>query len=207
MQQAIGHYFPETRALYRFTHRDPDVLFPRRCIDLLHKSIQRTSLRCIFRSDVYQNPSGFRDLRLTTEEKVWMTRTCPYFSAEYLEYLSEFRFDPAQISIKFIPVSGDGEEGRVEIEADGLWREAILWEVPVMACLSELYFRLGVTDWSYEGQKGKPRTLYSCSRVQLVPQRMHRRKLEHCCKQDVPSANSGLGEDDHSTPRTSSSQL
>ncbi|KAF8433364.1 Quinolinate phosphoribosyl transferase [Boletus edulis BED1] len=136
MQHAIGHHFPETRALYRFTHRDPDVLFPRRCIDLLHKSIQR-----------------FGDLRLTTEEKNWLANTCPYFPKEYLEYLSEFRFDPAQISIRFNPVSEDGEEGRVEIEASGLWRETILWEVPVMACLSELYFRVGATDWSYEGQK------------------------------------------------------
>ncbi|KAF8440260.1 nicotinate phosphoribosyltransferase [Boletus edulis BED1] len=136
MQHAIGHHFPETRALYRFTHRDPGVLFPRRCIDLLHKSIQR-----------------FGDLRLTTEEKNWLANTCPYFPKEYLEYLSEFRFDPAQISIRFNPVSEDGEEGRVEIEASGLWRETILWEVHVMACLSELYFRVGATDWSHEGQK------------------------------------------------------
>ncbi|KAF8556159.1 nicotinate phosphoribosyltransferase [Imleria badia] len=135
MQQAIVHHFRETQALYRFTHRDPDVLFPRRCIDLLHKSIQR-----------------FRDLRLTTEEKNWLANTCPYFSNEYLDYLSDFQFNPAQISIRFIPVSDDGEEGKVEIEANGLWREAILWEVPVMACLSELYFRVGATDWSYEGQ-------------------------------------------------------
>ncbi|KAG6374283.1 nicotinate phosphoribosyltransferase [Boletus reticuloceps] len=136
MQNAIGHHFPETRALYRFTHRDPDVLFPRRCIDLLHKSIQR-----------------FGDLRLTTEEKNWLENTCPYFPKEYLEYLSGFRFNPAQISIRFNPVSEDGEEGKVEIEASGLWRETILWEIPVMACLSELYFRVGATDWSHEGQK------------------------------------------------------
>ncbi|KAH0833146.1 Quinolinate phosphoribosyl transferase [Lanmaoa asiatica] len=61
-------------------------------------------------------------------------------------------FDPAQISLRFVPVSDDGE-GRVEIEASGLWKESILWEVPVMACLSELYFRVGATDWSYDGQK------------------------------------------------------
>lgn len=28
-----------------------------------------------------------------------------------------------------------------------------------MSCLSELYFRVGATDWSYEGQKGKDRAL------------------------------------------------
>ncbi|KAI9567288.1 Quinolinate phosphoribosyl transferase [Boletus coccyginus] len=142
MQQAIVHHFPETRALYRFIHRDNDVFFPRTCIDLLHKSVQR-----------------FRDLRLTTEEKNWLANTCPYFSKEYLEYLSEFQFNPEQISINFIPISDDGEEGRVEIEASGLWKEAIHWEVPLMACLSELYFRVGTTDWSFEGQKGEPHVL------------------------------------------------
>jgi hypothetical protein len=107
----------------------------------------------IVRCEVCKSLSGFRDLRLTLEEKNWLANTCPYFSNDYLEYLSEFQFNPAQISIRFVPVSDDGEEGRVEIEAGGLWREAILWEVPLRACLSELYFRVGSTDWSYEGQK------------------------------------------------------
>ena len=37
---------------------------------------------------------------------------------------------------------------------DGLWVETILWEVPLMACLSELYFAVVNTDWDYEGQPG-----------------------------------------------------
>lgn len=48
MQQAIRHHFAETRALYRFTHRNPDVLFPRKCIDLFHRSIQRMSYPILF---------------------------------------------------------------------------------------------------------------------------------------------------------------
>lgn len=126
-----------------------------------------------------QYPSGFRDLRLTTEEKNWLANTCPCFSSEYLEYLSGFQFDPAQIAIRFIPVSDDGEEGRVEIEASGLWRESILWEVPVMACLSELYFRVGATDWNYDGQEGEHRALYSSSWVELVSQRVRPQRRRH----------------------------
>lgn len=154
-----------------------------------------------------QNPSGFRDLRLTTEEKNWLANTCPYFSEGYLEYLSKFQFDPAQISIKFMPLSDDGEEGRIEIEASGLWRESILWEVPVMACLSELYFRVGATDWSYEGQKGEHHALHSSSWTELASQRVRLQRHRHCCKQNVPSANLELEEGGHSTPKTSSLQL
>ena len=47
MQQAIGNHFPNTRATFKFTHRDPDVLFPRKAIDLFRKSVQgMSSLSC-----------------------------------------------------------------------------------------------------------------------------------------------------------------
>lgn len=157
-------------------------------------------------SGVIKSPSGFRDLHLTTEEKNWLANTCPYFSREYLEYLSGFQFDPAQIAIRFIPVSDDGEQGKVEIEASGLWKESILWEVPVMACLSELYFQVGATDWSYDGQKGEHYALYSSSWVKLASQRVRPQRHRHCCKRDVSLANSGLEEGGHSMSKTSSSQ-
>ncbi|KIK92417.1 hypothetical protein PAXRUDRAFT_147374 [Paxillus rubicundulus Ve08.2h10] len=136
MQQAIRQHFPEIEALYRFTHRDHNTFFPRKCIDVFQKSIER-----------------FRNLSLSLDERNWLEKTCPYFTKEYLDYLADFRFDPDQISIKFLPVPDDVEHGNVQIEAKGLWVETILWEVPMMACLSELYFRIGETDWSYEGQK------------------------------------------------------
>jgi len=34
-----------------------------------------------------------------------------------------------------------------------LWLETILWEVPLMACLSEIYFRYADQDWDYTGQE------------------------------------------------------
>lgn len=105
-----------------------------------------------------------------------------------------------------MPVSDDGEQGRVEIEASGLWRESILWEVPIMACLSELYFRVGATDWSYEGQKGEHYALYSSPWVKHTSQRVRLQRRRRCCKQDVSLANSGLEEDGHSMSKTSSSQ-
>lgn len=29
-----------------------------------------------------------------------------------------------------------------------------MWEVPLMACLSETYFQVDATDWDYIGQEG-----------------------------------------------------
>ncbi|KAI6155346.1 Quinolinate phosphoribosyl transferase [Pisolithus tinctorius] len=136
MQQAVRQHFPEAEAVYRFTHRDKDVFFSRRCIDAFHSAL-----------------ASFQDVSLTSDEKAWLATKCPYFTDKYLDFLEQYRFKTEQVSVKFIPVSEDGQWGNVEIEARGLWVDTILWEVPMMACLSELYFRIDRTDWNYSGQK------------------------------------------------------
>lgn len=136
MQQAVKQHFQEAEAVYRFTHRDKDVFFSRRCIDAFHSAL-----------------ASFQDVFLTSDEKAWLATKCPFFTDKYLDFLEQYRFKTEQVSVKFIPVSEDGQWGNVEIEARGLWVDTILWEVPMMACLSELYFRIDRTDWNYSGQK------------------------------------------------------
>ncbi|EKM52890.1 uncharacterized protein PHACADRAFT_100657 [Phanerochaete carnosa HHB-10118-sp] len=154
MQQAVLRYFPEVQATYRFTHRDKDIYFSRECYELFVESVKH-----------------FDELGLTDPEHVWLAKACPYFSAEYLNYLAKFRFKPEQVKVTFhpkdpsAPVSryqppphedgtrGRDELGKIEIEATGPWHETILWEVPLMACLSELFFTTVDTDWSYDGQE------------------------------------------------------
>ncbi|KAF9048395.1 nicotinate phosphoribosyltransferase [Panaeolus papilionaceus] len=135
MQQAVLQQFPTVHATYRFTNRNASTLFTR-------QSSER------FRTAV----SHFTDLTLTDDELQWLRTTCPYFTEEYLAYLSAYRYKPEQVKIKYIPVTEDNLKGRIEISISGPWVEAILWEVPLMACLSETYFQLVDTDWSYDGQ-------------------------------------------------------
>lgn len=96
----------------------------------------------------------FTDLALTQAEHDWLKDTCPFLTPEYLGYLKAYRYKPEQVRVVFVPVSSDGMLGNVEIEASGPWAETILWEVPLMACLSECYFQLVMTDWSYDNQEG-----------------------------------------------------
>ncbi|KAI0723665.1 nicotinate phosphoribosyltransferase [Fomitopsis betulina] len=136
MQQAVLHHFPDVQAVYRFTHRDKDVPFPRLAVDAFRDAVAK-----------------FGSLRLSDPERDWLKIACPYFHHTYLDYLKQFRFNPDQVSVRFIPSEHNRDLGDLEIEAAGLWLETILWEVPLMACLSQIYFMLVDTDWNYAGQE------------------------------------------------------
>ncbi|EMD33281.1 hypothetical protein CERSUDRAFT_117911 [Gelatoporia subvermispora B] len=136
MQQAVMRHFPDVQASYRFTHRDQGRYFSRECYERFSEAVSR-----------------FDRLTLTAEERDWLAKAYPQFKPDYLDYLARYRFKPEQVRIQFIPVSEDGQYGNLDIEAVGPWVETILWEVPLMACLSETYFRTVDTDWDYEGQE------------------------------------------------------
>lgn len=135
MQQAVLHHFPTVQATYRFTHRDANVYFTRTCYEMFVVAI-----------------SQFHILSLTSDERAWLLNTCPYFKPAYIDYLSSYCFQPSQVQVTFVPRGPDSDEGRIEIEASGPWTETILWEVPLMATLSEIYYSTVDKDWSYDGQ-------------------------------------------------------
>ncbi|TDL21416.1 nicotinate phosphoribosyltransferase [Rickenella mellea] len=135
MQQAVLQHFPDVTATYKFTHRDADVLFSKTCVDTFRESLPH-----------------FANMALTSAELSFLQTSCPFFTPSYLSYLSAFRFKPVQVSVNFIPSKNDAERGRVDIVAAGPWIETIMWEVPLMACLSETYFTMDDRDWSEDGQ-------------------------------------------------------
>lgn len=92
---------------------------------------------------------------LTKSEQEWLKASCPYFTSDYLAYLAAFRYKPEQVRATFKPASDDGHLGYIDIDVVGPWVETILWEVPLMACLSESYFNTVVLDWTYDGQEGE----------------------------------------------------
>ncbi|THV02788.1 nicotinate phosphoribosyltransferase [Dendrothele bispora CBS 962.96] len=143
MQQAVFKQFPDVEATYQFTNRSKSSMpFTRECFQFFKESI-----------------NDFPRVYLTPDERVWLSQTCPYFNQEYLDYLESYRFNPDQVHVTFIPFNtGDYEptaQGDIEITARGPWKETILWEVPLMACLSEAYFSTVDVDWTYDGQAEK----------------------------------------------------
>ncbi|KAM5544591.1 hypothetical protein V8D89_001489 [Ganoderma adspersum] len=144
MQQAVLQHFPGIQGTYTFTLRDKNLYFTRECFNRLTRSTAQ-----------------FGKIALSTEERVWLEKACPYFKPSYLDYLEAYRFNPEQLDLRFEPIPEDVEKnkeydpsarGLITIHATGPWQETILWEVPLMACLSEIYFTTADTDWGYEGQ-------------------------------------------------------
>ena len=131
-------------------------------------------------------PAEFHNVVLTPEERVWLDKNCAYFKPDYLDYLQAYRFKPDQIHLHFEALPEDADRdakgdksarGRIHVNAVGPWEETILWEVPLMACLSETYFTSVDTDWDYEGQRGA----FICAHIDVLltrscPQRSHMTK-------------------------------
>ena len=47
------------------------------------------------------------------------------------------------------------QHGNLSMTVSGPWIESILWEVPLMSTLCEIYYKHVDTDWTYEGQEGE----------------------------------------------------
>ncbi|CAO3566773.1 unnamed protein product [Mortierella alpina] len=156
MQQAVRQHYPNTPCDYYFTNRSPRVAqLPIKAVPWLKKKI----------ADMAQ-------LRLTAEERAFLEVSCPYLTQDYLDWLqNEFRFKPEeQIKIDWhhttasvdssrpttasqeTPSSKAADEEVVEITITGDWHQVILYEVPILALVSEAYFRFGDQNWTYQGQ-------------------------------------------------------
>lgn len=117
MQNAVIKLFPYARARYRFINRG-NHSFPPGFATALRKELEKMIL-----------------LKLTPEEKEFLKKQCSYLDPTYLDFLSGFQYDPSELTIK-------QKSDKLEVHIEGLWYRAILWEVPVMAIISELYYQL-----------------------------------------------------------------
>jgi nicotinate phosphoribosyltransferase len=77
--------------------------------------------------------SGLSSLKLQPEEKVKLKEAGPYFSHKYLDFLSNMTLHPEeQVKLDFVP-KGDEGMGEITCSIAGVWRETILYEVPILA--------------------------------------------------------------------------
>ncbi|WP_286850613.1 MULTISPECIES: nicotinate phosphoribosyltransferase [unclassified Proteiniphilum] len=73
-------------------------------------------------------------LVLTNDEEVFIRKQMPYLPPIYIDFLKGFRFDPSEVDIWM-----DGN--KLHVKASGLLYRVTMWETPVLATISELFFR------------------------------------------------------------------
>ena len=90
------------------------------------------------------------NLKVTEEELAWLRKNCTYLPDPYFKYLKNFRLYPdKQVKLEWHDDTQD-----ISIIMTGRWIETIPYEIPILALVSEAYFRFVDTDWDYVGQYG-----------------------------------------------------
>lgn len=102
------------------------------------------------------------NLSISSDEIEFLKTNCPYLNQSYLRFLGTFRLNPSeQLDVTFQPVNNgadsgaDSELGDVQISIHGLWVDTILYEIPLLAIVSEAYFKWCDRDWDYRQQEEK----------------------------------------------------
>lgn len=117
MQHTVIKLFPKAKARYEFINRGKHV-FPEGFAQELRESI---------------NHMG--GLQLSKAEKDYLAQTCPYLDPTYFDFLQGYRYDPEEVTIE--------QEGpNLTVKIAGYWYRTILWEVPIMSLISELFYKL-----------------------------------------------------------------
>ena len=114
---AIQKKFPSAVVRYQFINRGGN-LFPNG-----------------FAAALQQEVASMATLALSPQGEAFLRDKCYYFDPVFIDLLKGFRFDPSEVVV-------EQQEGRLTIGIEGLWYRTVLWEVPLMAMVSELYFRM-----------------------------------------------------------------
>lgn len=90
-------------------------------------------------------------LRVTDEELAFLKRHLPFLCDEYFEFVKDFRIDPEN-EIEITVENPESERPEMKVAVRGKWQTVMWYEVPVLATISEAYFRFVEKDWDMTGQ-------------------------------------------------------
>ena len=132
MMQVVLHHFPGAQVEYKFKCRTEGVNLARH-IDEIRAEVDAL---CTLR---------FRD------DELAYLRAMRFLKSDFVDFLGLFQFNRRFISIE--PLSAT--EGEIDITLRGPWLHLILFEIPVLAIISEVYFRR--TQPTYDLNEGRRR--------------------------------------------------
>ncbi|MEY4419457.1 MAG: hypothetical protein RLZZ498_53 [Pseudomonadota bacterium] len=116
MMQAVLHQFPSAQVSYKFKCRNPGVQLAPYVQEIRDEIRSLCSLQ-------------FQDAELT-----WL-RSLRFIKSDFVDFLGLFRLNEKYIDIQALP------SGEIDINIHGPWLHTILFEIPVLAIVNEVYFR------------------------------------------------------------------
>lgn len=116
MMQVVLHHFPGAQVEYRFKCRNPG-------IDLAQ-----------FAGQIREEVRSLCSLQFRDAELAYL-RSMRFIKSDFVDFLGLFRLNEKYISITPQP------SGELEIRIKGPWLHTILFEIPVLAIVNEVYFR------------------------------------------------------------------
>jgi nicotinate phosphoribosyltransferase len=116
--QVVLHHFPGAMVEYRFKCRTPGV-------DLIPHA-----------GEIRREIASLCSLRFQREELDYL-RTLRFLKGDFVDLLRLFQLDESFIEVRETP----GVDGGLDIGIRGPWLHTILFEVPVLAIVSEVYLR------------------------------------------------------------------
>ncbi len=117
MMQVVLHHFPQAQVEYRFKCRNAGIdLTPH--VDEIRAEVAKLC-----------------QLRFTSDELDYL-RGMRFIKSDFVDFLALFHLNE-----KYVTVEPAGRNGEIEIIIRGPWLHTILFEVPLLAIVNEVYFR------------------------------------------------------------------
>lgn len=117
MMQVVLHHFPAAQVQYRYQCRTPNIN--------LHPYID----------EIRQEIKALCQLRFNEDEQNYL-RQLRFIKSDFADFLGLFQLPERCIRVDY----GD-KPGELSIEVEGPWLHTILFEIPVLAIVNEVYFR------------------------------------------------------------------
>jgi len=131
MMQVVLHHFPAAQVEYRFKCRTPGV-------DLTP-----------YIAEIEREIAGLCALRFTKSELDYL-RSWRFLKSDFVDLLGLFQLDQRFVDVR----PSTSAPGELDIEINGPWLHTILFEVPLLSIISEVYFRNNVADPDFaEGRR------------------------------------------------------
>ncbi len=116
MMQVVLHQFPGAQVEYRFKCRNPGVNL------------------AVHADEIRQEIRALCNLRFQDDELAYL-RSLRFIKSDFVDFLGLFKLNEKYITVTPQPT------GELEIVIEGPWLHTILFEIPVLAIVNEVYFR------------------------------------------------------------------